>query len=352
MIIFRVDANETIATGHLVRCISIATELIKRGEPCLFLLAEEKETARLEEKHIPYHILHTDWRHMESDYPVLLPMLEKENPDWVIVDSYQADAEYLATVNAKAPVLYIDDMALETYPVSAVLHYIHWDDDTSYQSKYQTTRTQLLTGMKYTPLREEFQQSSLDQKRSKRILITTGGTDPFHITMDILKLCLGDKNSSSASADNVTDLFAEYQFEIIVGSMTKDEEALKKLAEIYPQVHLHKNVTNISDYMRSCEIAVSAGGTTLLELCSCSIPTICFSFADNQVDFTKQMGLRHIMYYAGDARHQNVTEVILKHLMAFAKDHTLRMEYALRMNQLVDGQGVKRIADFLHSSFF
>ena len=57
MIIFRVDANETIATGHLVRCISIAVELIKRGEPCLFLLAEEKETARLEEKHIPYHIL-------------------------------------------------------------------------------------------------------------------------------------------------------------------------------------------------------------------------------------------------------------------------------------------------------
>ena len=77
MIGFRVDANEQIATGHLVRCISIATELIKRGIKCIFFLAEEKETARLKAANIPYVILHTDWRYMESEYDIFLPLLSR-----------------------------------------------------------------------------------------------------------------------------------------------------------------------------------------------------------------------------------------------------------------------------------
>lgn len=348
MIIFRVDANETIATGHLVRCISIATECIKRGEPCLFLLAENKETSRLKEKNIPYYILHTDWKHMESDYPVLFPILEREKPNWLIVDSYQANTSYLSTLNQKVPILYIDDMALETYPVSAVLHYGQGPDDTSYQQKYSKTPTKTLIGLQYTPLREEFQKKSYHQDRSKSILITTGGTDPFHITKEVLLLCLGEKKLSSyASSDKIKALFSRYQFEVIVGSMNQDEETLKKLVDIYPQVHLHKNITNISDYMCSCEAAISAGGTTLLELCSCGLPTICFSFADNQVDFTKQIGAQNIMLYAGDARYDNVTEAIIKHLTTLINDQALRNDYAIRMNQLVDGQGVKRIADVL-----
>ena len=87
MIGFRVDANEQIATGHLVRCISIATELIKRGTKCIFFLAEEKETARLETANIPYVILHTDWKHMESEYDIFLPLLNKYPLKWVVVDS-------------------------------------------------------------------------------------------------------------------------------------------------------------------------------------------------------------------------------------------------------------------------
>ena len=47
MIGFRVDANEVIATGHLMRCISIALECKKRGQQCIFFMAEDKETEQL-----------------------------------------------------------------------------------------------------------------------------------------------------------------------------------------------------------------------------------------------------------------------------------------------------------------
>ena len=43
MIVFRVDANEQVATGHLMRTLSIASACRKRGLTCEFWLAEEKE---------------------------------------------------------------------------------------------------------------------------------------------------------------------------------------------------------------------------------------------------------------------------------------------------------------------
>ena len=47
MIVFRVDANEQVATGHLMRTLSIASACRKCGLMCEFWLAEEKETERI-----------------------------------------------------------------------------------------------------------------------------------------------------------------------------------------------------------------------------------------------------------------------------------------------------------------
>ena len=46
MIVFRADANETAATGHLMRCMTIAEACREKGVECEFWLAEDKETER------------------------------------------------------------------------------------------------------------------------------------------------------------------------------------------------------------------------------------------------------------------------------------------------------------------
>ena len=44
---FRADANEFIASGHIMRCMAIALQCKKLGAQCIFILAEDKQTDRL-----------------------------------------------------------------------------------------------------------------------------------------------------------------------------------------------------------------------------------------------------------------------------------------------------------------
>lgn len=333
MIGFRVDANEKIATGHLMRCIAIAAACIKRGVPCIFLPADDKGVQKLKEWSMPYHILNTEWDNMESEKDRLKQIISEEKINYMIVDSYQATASYLEWLNGIVPVLYIDDMAKEIYHTDAVLHYSNWKEDSFYRERYKDTSTMVLSGMEYTPLREEFTASGKIE-REKSILITTGGTDPFNVTLNLLNICLKNQKLSL------------YSYHVIVGSMNLYEEQLRQLSDLYPNVILHKNVKNMGDYMRKCEMAVSAGGTTLFELCACAAPTVCFSFADNQTEFAKQMGEHQIMLYAGDARYQKAIEQdICNKLLMFSEDDALREKYSRNMSQLVDGRGCERIAE-------
>ncbi len=338
MIGFRVDANERIATGHLMRCLAIASACRSLGEECIFFLAEEKETDRLREWQFPYRVMDTGWDEMEQELPVLKQCLQQEQVQYLVVDSYQATAEYLRQLNQWIPVLYIDDMACERYAVDAVLHYGMCDDKQEYLARYQDTATEVLTGIEYTPLREEFQGViRSEDTEQKIILITTGGTDPYNVTGGILQKCLHKV------------LFQEYTFDVIVGSMNQHVEALYQMRQEYPQIRLYQNVSHMSDHMRRAAMAVSAGGTTLLELCACGTPTICFSFADNQQEGTCCMHQKQVMRYAGDARTADVVSAVVEGLEAWIQNPCDREEYMTRMKQLVDGMGAKRIAEFVCS---
>lgn len=335
MIGFRVDANEQIATGHLMRCIAIALQCKEQGKECIFFLAEKKETEKLEKKGIPYQILGTDWENMDSEREILKEMVCRYSLEWLVVDSYKATSEYLAFMEKIVPVLYIDDLEKEVYNVSALVHYGQWEDERGYQEKYANSFTKVFAGFRYIPLREEFAKPSF-HKRKKQILITTGGTDPLDISRRFVERALQ------------CEMLEEYQFKVVLGSLYSKEEAFMNFAEQNSRVTVCKNVSNMSKLMLESELAVSAGGTTLFELCACRVPTVCFSFADNQKEFAKEMGERKILKYVGDARVVPLIENdIIRMLCDYIQDVKMAEEYAKNMGEIVDGLGSIRIAEIL-----
>lgn len=332
---FRVDANEQIATGHLMRCIAIAKKCEEVGMECKFYLAEDKMTEKLQENHLSYEILHTAWNQLHQEISVMKDLIIKEQLQWLIVDSYQADAHYLTSLNAYCKVLYIDDLVKERYDIAAVLHYSYVKDDIGYKDIYKHSNTMVLAGADYIPLRNEFQKK-LCKQRERAILITTGGTDPFQITQRILEHKKEYKE------------LEHYVFHVVVGKLNQSINELEQLAMNDSKIILHQNINNMSDYMRQCECAVSAGGTTLYELCACQTPTVCFSFADNQRDFVRCMGQAGIMLCAGDAREDSQIEKrILAGIIELIEQEGLKQQLTEKMGTLVDSCGTMRIAKAL-----
>lgn len=338
MIGFRVDANEKIATGHLMRCMAIAKGFQRRGEEVLFFLAEEKETERLKAQNIPYIVLNSQWNDLEQELPALERLLNEHAVTRLIVDSYQATKCYLESLDQCVKVIYMDDMAEETYQIAGVVHYSNWPWDGTYKKRYAGHDTVCMAGMEYTPLRQEFYPSG-EENRKKNILLTTGGTDPYDVAGRLLEYVKEQQHKEEKLPKDV-------HFFVISGSMNQNKPHLEQLAGENSWITLCENVNNMGELMRASYLAVSAGGTTLYELCACKVPTISFSFADNQEGFTEEMGEQGIMFYAGDARkEERLIEIIYNKLAELWKDEKLCGQFRENMGRLVDGKGVERIVD-------
>ena len=101
----------------------------------------------------------------------------------------------------------------------------------------------------------------------------------------------------------------------------------------------------MSALMLKCDIAISAAGTTLYELCACGIPTVSFSFADNQILPTETFGEKALMLNAGDSRRcESFFESLNEKLSLLIGDCKLRQEMSRSMQSVIDGNGACRVA--------
>lgn len=333
MIAFRLDANEKIATGHMMRSLAIAESCRQKGQTCIFVLSEEKDVTRITENGFEYIVLNTKWDDKADELPVIKKWISTRNDlDLLIVDSYQVDGKYLSELNKLTPVMYLDDMELEKYDVSMILHYGICIDEKRYLNMYKNSATYIMLGKDYIPLRSEFRELSINSKRKKQIMITTGGTDPYSVAYSVVSECLKD------------NIFSNYTFDVIVGSLCTDLSKFRKLEKEFNQLIVSYDVSNMSEHMQECEIAISAGGTTLFEFCACGTPCISFSFADNQLEGTRVLSENEIIPCAGDARFDDVTLKIVEMLRQFIANRSLLENYSMKARGFVDGKGADRIA--------
>lgn len=337
MIAFRVDANEYVATGHMMRCISIAKKCQKIGQESIFLLAEEKNTDLLKKKGIDYYVLNVDWNDWNSSIYRVQDAIKEKNIHVLFVDSYLVTYKFLDEINKKVPTVYMDDMCKGAYNVTGVIHYSQWAEEKTLEELYDETQTEILSGMDYMPLREEFENIKYEQQRKKQILITTGGTDPFHATIDLAEQILQES------------LLAGYNCIAVLGKMNKDTQKLEKLSQNNKRLQVYQNVSNISKYMKESAIAVSAGGTSIYELCACETPCVCISFSEDQIILGEKMDKHNVLYYAGDVRKDKnkVEREVIKKICMLVSDEKKRWEFQKNMKILVDGKGAERIARYL-----
>lgn len=335
MIWIRADANSEIGTGHVMRCISIAAELQKMEQEVCFVVADRAGAELLSSRGQRFHVLNTNYKDMESELDILLPLLNENAPNALLIDSYYVTPGYLKKVREYVKTIYIDDMMMFPYPVDLLINYNVYAEPDMYES-YDGESGRILTGMQYAPLRQEFCESVYNVRENViNIFITTGGNDMYNIAGQVLQKVLSDDELCQLHYHVVSGIFNEYLSD------------LKEMALKNQNVHVYTNVKNMSDLMKQCDVAITAAGSTMCELAAIGVPSITFSFVDNQRKTADAFGIKNLAVSIG---HYNAHEregflnemaVKLKGLKEDYRQRSLLMKYC---KEAVDGHGAKRIA--------
>lgn len=378
MIGIRCDANSIIASGHMMRCLTIAKVLSRYGEYVTFFMADQesfaffKQFAGKDEK-VDAIVMNTSWQNMEAELPALVDELQKMDVTVLLVDSYSVTREYFYRLKEICTVAYIDDLNADTYPVDMLINYSGYYETLGYEHDYKDIKghdgipTKLLLGLNYAPLREQFYQSGTaavsGETGRANILLTSGGADTQRMLLTTLKkafesglvdsgsqnaLVGEDKAPSDKSVMQENDEI-EITWQVVVGSLVKDYEALEEFAKEHPTVTIHRSVSDMAGLMKNCNIAVCAAGTMLTECAAMGLPVIFYQVADNQKYNVKFWQSTGGMIFAGDVivSAQMVTDRICKELKALLSDEKRRSKMAQVLRGYTDGKGAIRIADAL-----
>ena len=382
MVVIRADANSKIGMGHVMRCLSVADALLKRGEEVIFVTADDTPVPLLTKKGVPYRVLHTDYADMEAELPELwnalselpqgpgvpeaaLPQMPSQRAESsedalpqrnaaILVDSYYVTEKYLAALKKRITTIYMDDIYAFSYPVDMLINYNIYGEEMGYEKDAAFADTKLLLGTEYVPLREEFSAgagyvqsrkvlslgaANVTPAADGGILITTGGSDSFNLAGQLLMEAMK------------YDALKEKEYHVVSGSLNPHIGELQALAEKHENIHIHCNVTNMAELMAESEVALSAGGSTLYELCAMGVPVIAFSFAENQERLVQTFVKRGIAQYGGNYRTDGnkMIQNTIAGLETLLENENLRAEYRKKARTLVDGKGAVRIAEAILS---
>ena len=334
MILFRADANPAIGSGHVMRCLSIAGAYKKHGHEVLFITADHNADNIIERFGFDHVCLESKWDDITGETDQLKGIIKENNPSLLFVDSYSVTQSYFNALSQFTKLVYMDDLNDSTWNVDAIINYNVYSTSLDY-SNYEGTRTNLILGPKYAPLREEFRRIPAKQiKDVTDIFVSAGGSDPECITVKLINI--------------ICSLFENIKFHFVVGPLNPRMEEIKALSLNQPNAILHINENNMSGLMQKCDLAISASGSTLYELCACGVPTITYSLADNQLLAMNQFEQQGLMKCAGDCRNNDGFVGKIKELLdLLISNSDQRSNMSSKMQRLVDGLGVEHIFEAL-----
>ena len=351
MIIFRADGNAKLGTGHVMRCLSVADALSEKKIESVFICADHEMDGIISERGYRSVVLDTDYTKPEDETDKLMSLPEYKDASGMVVDSYFVTPKYFITIGDKLKTVYIDDY-FSPMPVTGIINYNIYADRAGYENRQLDpgskvpsenggTAPELILGSEYAPLRREFRDlyPIRIKERAKKVLILSGGSDPAHVAPALAKE-VADRRENSM----------EYHF--VLGALSDSAKQLKEYEKENSGIIVHIGVKDMQALMCDCDIALTAAGSTMYELCACGVPSVNFSVADNQRLGAEAFSKKNIMLSLGVVNDtKEFAKEALSQVLDLAKDPGKRKEMSALAKSQVDGRGAERIASKLEEIF-
>lgn len=303
----RVDSSTTIGSGHLMRCLTLATQMREARYEVHFICRDLAGAllSLVEEQGFPLCVLPRHESHANlKGYAAWLTVSQEEDAREtqdvlhkilpvvrLIVDSYALDETWERELRPLVSEIFvIDDLANRRHDCDILLDqnfYLHMEH------RYDglvPIGCKLLLGPRHALLRQEFYEAK-KRLRSRdgmlrRILIFYGGVDRTRETEKAIQALLLLK-------------LQQIEVDVVVGSGNVRQEQIRQLCEVHDFLHFHSQVSNMAELMANADLCLGAGGTTTWERCFLGLPAIVTAVAENQFQVCEDCAIAGFIHYVG-----------------------------------------------------
>lgn len=321
-VLMRVDASTAIGSGHVMRCLTLASRLKKENNDIYFVmrdlagnLIELVKKAGFTVFVLPCAKKQTNLTGYENwltvkvaaDAAETLSVVKEKlgTVDRVIVDSYAIDYRWESALREVAKeIMVIDDLANRRHDADILLDQnFYLDKDTRYNGLVPAN-CKLLLGPENALLREEFytEKKRLRQRDGslKNILVFYGGSDLTDETTKAIQalVLLREKYR------------ADFTVTVVVGLSNARREKIKNLCQKYSYIKYLCQVNNMAELMNKTDLMLGAGGSTTWERLFLKVPALVTAVADNQVQGAIDCASAGIIDYLGLAADVTVDTII------------------------------------------
>jgi len=345
-IAFRVDSSLNIGSGHVMRCLTLATAISKATNVNITFFCRDT-TGNSNENIIqsgfelvkmapPTSTIdlknYSSWlgASLDDDSEEFLQLTTGKNYDLIVIDHYAIDTRWHNKVkNITKKIMVIDDLANRKHNCDLLLDQTYRCPTVKY-THLVNNHTQLLLGSDFALLRSEFlefQKVSIE-KKERTLLIMFGGTDPDNLTLQVLTLVIKLKYFEKIN--------------VILNKTAKNVKSVFVFAQCHKKVFLHISPSNIAEIMSTATLAIGAAGTTSWERCALGLPAVVIVQADNQREIANALQLAEVI------RFISITEIEEKLIkeVEFWKNR-LKSNNNVYKNciNICDGKGSIRVAN-------
>ena len=336
-VVFRADANATIGTGHVMRCLALADALQARGARCLFICAEGLGALadRLRSAGHDLALLPATDRQQADAEASLATLAKQPTPDWIVVDHYGLDAAWQSAIRPfTKKILVIDDLANRRHDCDLLLDQnLRPEAEASPYRALTPASCQYLLGPRHALLRPEFAAARAHGPRNAaakpRLIVMFGGADQADLTGRTVRL--------------LTQLGLDLPVDVVTGPLYAHREALARDIAELPNATLHCTPGNIAQLMRHADLAIASPGTSSWERCCVALPSITLAVADNQMAMATTLACLGAHLFLGDADRVGDGDLAAA-IRLIAGNAPWRESMARAASTVTDGRGAERLA--------
>ena len=344
-IYFRCDSSSDIGSGHVIRCLTLANFLKKKGLFTTFICKETEGNlfdVILKHNHNLVVLSNNKKNIWEDDAQEIIDKIKDFNSskDWMVVDHYFLNKDWETRISSKLYKLFIiDDLCDRPHYGNILLNQNYLPGIRSQYKKILSSKTKILLGPKYALLSPEYKATRKlikinKKKKLQRVFIFFGASDDKEQTIKCLSI-LSKLN------------FKLLKIDIVIGLANKKKKLIEEITDKIDNATLHVQIPSLCNLMKNADLYLGSGGTTTWERCCLGLPSIVISTSGNQVRQNEYLFKKGVIKYLGKAEsvsEENIRTALL--MFAEGYDSTKMSKKALK---ITNGNGAELVSkEFLN----